>query len=101
MDKKPSAVPRLPDHELILLDAAPPLISEEIAPHDGRRNSYSPECVEGLFSEVRLFGILGSSSWEVLPGVVPRLFPTALALELVLVLLAVGHGGAFEGVGLV
>jgi hypothetical protein len=52
-----------------------------------------------LFTESRRRGVLGSS--ELLRrAAVLSIFSAALALEPVLVLLAVGHGGAFEGGGL-
>jgi hypothetical protein len=50
-----------------------------------------------VLAELPLIGLLGSSFWELLRGAV--VLPTSLALEPVLVLLAVGHGGAFEGQG--
>jgi hypothetical protein len=50
---------------------------------------FSHQYVEVEFCELRLIGFLGNS-----------FLPLALALEPILVVLAVGHGGAFEGGGL-
>jgi len=46
-----------------------------VGPHEGRR-PYSPECVEGLFPEVRLLGVLRSSSTA---GPGPRRGPRPLS----------------------
>jgi hypothetical protein len=56
-------------------DALEPLPCDPALCHE------SPECVEGEFSEVGLYGVLRSSPLGMLRSV--------------------GHGGTFEGVGLV
>jgi hypothetical protein len=51
--------------------------------------------------ELRLIGFPRSSLWEVRKSdVLPTLLAGLLVLEPVLVLLAIGHGGSFEVLGL-